>query len=280
MDQKSGTLWEWVIPMACFLCCAWVVWQLPAFFLDFFPYPKESQELQVKAIFEKSDFWPGLPGLFGGYSDIVDWAFLIAIPILAVLGVKTVRRSYLESENWRAIDKVAVFFGRMTMMMIIALTCVMLYEVFVRYALERATSWAVETTQWIATLVFLLAGLYAMQQRSHIRIVLLYDVCPRWLRQTFDVISTLLIVVFAGAMIYGSYYQAFVNKLHRWELLDSAFNPPIPATVQPAILIVMTLVAIQAVINLISDWNLDPETSIVDIDEDEIEQLKKSLGTE
>ena len=70
----------------------------------------------------------------------------------------------------------------------------MMYEVVLRYVFEAPTLWANELSLWIAGFIFLCAGLYAMQQRSHIRIFLLYDVCPRWLQRTFDCISTLLIV--------------------------------------------------------------------------------------
>jgi len=42
----------------------------------------------------------------------------------------------------------------------------------------------------------------------------------------------------------------------------------------------VTLVAIQAILNLIKDWNLEPEvhTAADDIDQDEIERLKKAVG--
>ena len=82
-----------------------------------------------------------------------------------------------------------------------------------------------------------------------------------------------------SALVFGSYKYVFYNKLYKWELYGSAFNPPIPATLQPMVLIVITLVAIQAVINLISDWNLDPEVlRTPEVDLDEIEAIKKSLG--
>ena len=56
---------------------------------------------------------------------------------------------------------------------------------------------------------------------------------------------------------------------------------PIPATIQPMILIVMALVALQAVLNLIADWNLDPEShEPVEIDQDEIDAIKRSVGAE
>ena len=184
----------------------------------------------------------------------------------------------MEFQDWNAVDSIAMFIGRVTMMMIAIMTIVMLYEVFVRYVLEKPTEWANETTLWFASFVFLMSGFYAMQQRSHIRIFLLYDVCPRWLQRIFDVISTTLIVLFAFFLIYGSYNQVFVNKLYKWELYGSAFNPPIPATLQPMVLIVIGLVAFQAILNLINDWNAEPEVHTDEPDEEEIEMLKRAVG--
>ena len=89
------------------------------------------------------------------------------------------------------------------MILIISMTAVMLYEVFLRYALETPTLWANELTLWIAGFVFLFSGLYAMQQRCHIRIFLLYDYVPRWLQHTFDIISVLLLWIFAFFLISG-----------------------------------------------------------------------------
>lgn len=282
MEDESGTLIEWLLPLAFFLCFGWVIWHLPAFMLDWIPYSSESLKAQVTAIFQESDLTPGLNGLIGDHIDIIDILALIGLPILAVWGASTVRRAGMEFESWRTADRAAVFIGRVTMMMIAIMTGVMLYEVFVRYVLEKPTEWANEMTLWIAGFVFLLSGFYAMQQRSHIRIFLLYDAVPRWCQRVFDCISTLLICVFAFALIFGSYSQVFVNKLYRWELYGSAFNPPIPATLQPMVLITISLVAIQAIVNLISDWNAEPtkHSAADDIDQQELEALKRNLGAE
>ncbi|MBY6084023.1 TRAP transporter small permease [Ruegeria arenilitoris] len=203
---------------------------------------------------------------------------LILLPILAVIGTKTVQPAAMEYEGTTAMDRFALFIGRVTMMMIAIMTVVMLYEVFMRYILEKPTEWANEMTLWFASFVFLMSGYYAMQQRSHIRIFLLYDAVPRWLQRVFDTISTILIVMFAFFLVYGSYQQVFVNKLYKWELYGSAFNPPIPATLQPMVLIVITLVAMQAVLNLIADWNKEPEIHTDEPDEDEIEMIKRAVG--
>ena len=206
---------------------------------------------------------------------------MLGIPVFAYFGVKTVRRAQMEFESWRAADRLAVFIGRVTMMLIALLTGVMLYEVMLRYVFEAPTLWANELSLWLAGFVFLCSGLYAMQQRSHIRIFLLYDICPRWLQRTFDCISTFLIVLFAFFLIYGGYGEAFA-KFHRWETFGTAFDPPIPATLKPMVLLVVFLVAVQAIINLISDWNAEPviHTAADDIDQDELERLKKAVDAD
>ena len=65
-------------------------------------------------------------------------------------------------------------------------------------------------------------------------------------------------------------------------MFGTAVDPPIPATLQPAILIIITLVALQAIVNVINDWNLEPEvhTAADDIDEAELAAIKKSVGAE
>ena len=280
MHQKSGTLWEWLIPLGFFVSAAWVVWQMPAFILDWFPPTNPSLYGQIQAIFEDYDII-NLRGYDGGFADIFDYLALILIPVTAVIGTMTVRRGPIEIARLKPIDRVSVFIGRVTMMMIAVLTCVMLYEVYVRYVLERPTLWANETTLWIASFVFLTSGLYAMQQRSHIRIVLLYDVVSRPVQRVFDCVSTLMIITFAAATVFGSYKYVFANKFYKWELYGSAFNPPIPATLQPMVIIVITLVATQAVINLISDWNAAPEDLLVpSVDPDDIAAMKRSLGAD
>jgi len=162
------------------------------------------------------------------------------------------------------------------------MTSVMLYEVFVRYAIEKPTLWANELTLWIGGFVFMLSGVYAMQQRSHIRIFIIYDVLPRWLQHACDVIWVALLWFFAFCLVFGSYKQVFINKFYKWQTFGTAFDPPIPATIQPTILIVICLIAVQALLNLIADWNKDPAdlASKELIDQEELEALKKSAGAQ
>ncbi|MEO9683581.1 MAG: TRAP transporter small permease subunit [Tateyamaria sp.] len=276
MEQKSGTLIEWLMPLAFIFCAGWVTWHMPAFILD---WGGESQQLSEQ--FKRLDVAPNLPVVMGQYIDILDLLALIGVLVFAVFGVLTVRRAPMEFERWSNLDKLSVFIGRVTMLLVVLLTSVMLYEVFVRYLLNAGTLWANELSLWLASFVFLCAGLYAMQQRSHIRIFLIYDLMPRFFQRVCDCISTLLIVSFAFFLVYGGYGEAFA-KFGRWETFGTAFDPPIPATIKPMVLFIVSLVAAQAVLNLITDWNDEPvvHSAADDIDADEIERLKKTVGAD
>ena len=270
---------EWIIPLLFTICAGWLMWHMSAFILDWAPPDNESAFDRLSAQYERNDVTPSLSGLFGGFADIVDYLALAGIVVFGVLGVARVRKSHLEQYDWNVIDRISVFTGRVAMVMIVILVSVMLYEVVLRYLFEAPTLWANELSLWLAGFIFLMAGLYAMQQRSHIRIFIVFDLLPRNVQRVCDTISTLLILVFCAAIIWGGYGEAKTQFL-RWETLGTAFDPPIPATLTPAILIVITMVSIQAVSNLIRDWNLEAEIHTDEIDEEEIEEMRRTLGTD
>ena len=260
MGNSVRDLPQWLVPFLFIACGSWIVWHGATYIMA-----------------------------FGGYTDalaaryrqimMLDYLILVAMPILGLLGVLGVKRAPMEIDEYPAIDRIAMFIGRVTMLLIAIVVCVMMYEVILRYVFERPTLWANEMSLWLAGFVFILAGFYAMQQRSHIRIYLLYDMFPRAVQRICDTVSTVLIVGFAFFLVYGGYGEAKAKML-RWETFGTAFDPPIPATLKPLVLIVVILVAIQSVLNLIADWNKEPEihSAADDIDHDELERLKKSVG--
>lgn len=181
----------------------------------------------------------------------------------------------IESKPQGFFDTLSLVCSRIAMIGVVAIVLVMFYEVVSRYAFNAPTLWANEMSLWIAAFLFMLAGLYAMQQRSHIRIYVIYDIMPRWFQKMADVISVVLIWVFTFTLVWGGYNEA-VLKFTRGETFGTAWDPPIPATIKPAILIIMVLVALQALSNLIADWHKEPE-SHDEIDETEIENIRATL---
>lgn len=213
---------------------------------------------------------------------------LVALMLISIAGSLLFTALFL-SDRKGAIEPVPNGFfdilslvtSRIAMIGILLIVVVMFYEVVARYVFEAPTLWANELSLWIAAIVFLLAGQYAMQQRSHIRIYVIYDIMPRWMQKTADVISAGLIVGFTFALVWGGWNDAWTRML-RMETFGTAWDPPIPGTIKPAILFIITLVAVQAVSNLIADWNKLPDhhSPVDEIDETEIENIRKTLEIE
>ena len=203
--------------------------------------------------------------------------FAIAGSILTVALYLSDTRGAIEYQPDGFFDIFSLVCSRIAMIMVVMIVIVMFYEVVSRYVFARPTLWANELSLWIASFVFLLAGQYAMQQRSHIRIYVIYDMMPRWMQKTSDITSLFLIWFFTFAMVWGGYDDA-ARRFLRMETFGTAWDPPIPGIVKPAILIIICLVAVQALSNIISDWNKAAEhQSADDIDEVEIENIRKTL---
>jgi len=164
----------------------------------------------------------------------------------------------IETKPDGVFDLVSVVLGRLAMIMTAFIVLVMFYEVVSRYVFSRPTLWANELSLWIACFVFLLA--------------------PWWMQKTSDCISVLLIVAFTFALVWGGYTDA-ENRFMRMETFGTAWDPPIPGIVKPALLIIIVLVCLQAVSNLFADWNKEPETHTPadEIDEVEIENIRRTL---
>lgn len=165
----------------------------------------------------------------------------------------------VEHERTGPLDLITWSFSRIAMWAPAFVVAIIFYEVIMRYVFGAATLWVNEMSLWVGGGIYLTAGLYSMQQRSHIRIFILYDMAPRWLRKVFDVFSVACVCVFAFAVIWGGFGEAYA-KFMRWETFGTAFDPPIPATVKPLILITLLFLALQSISNLIYDWNKAPES--------------------
>ncbi len=159
----------------------------------------------------------------------------------------------VEHEGTGPLDLLTWSFSRIAMWAPFFIVMIILYEVIMRYFFAAATLWVNEMSLWIAGGIYLSAGLYAMQQRSHIRIFIIYDVAPLWMRRVFDVASTVCVTIFGLAVIWGGFGEAKAKFL-RFETFGTAFDPPIPSTIKPLVLTMMLFLALQAISNLIRDW--------------------------
>ena len=172
--------------------------------------------------------------------------------------IKDVKIASLDDFEVTWFDKITLFLSHTTKYLIPIIVLVMTYEVFVRYILFKPTMWANELSLWLAGIIFLIGGVYASRLRCHIRIVTLYDVVSRKTQRIFDLISVIILNLYAAAVVIGGFYDAKMS-LMTWEKFGTFWDPPIPAVMKPLILISIVLMALQSINNLIIDWGKDKE---------------------
>jgi len=103
--------------------------------------------------------------------------------------------------NW--IDRTTLFISHTIKYLIPVIVIVMMYEIFMRYIMEKPTMWVNELCLWLAGVIYLVGGVYATRLRSHIRIVMLYDYVERPTQRIFDLISTIIVVICCCSNIWG-----------------------------------------------------------------------------
>ncbi|BDB26608.1 membrane protein [Cupriavidus sp. TA19] len=72
------------------------------------------------------------------------------------------------------IDRVSTFVGQAGSWLIIALTLMISYEVFSRYALGAPHAWVFDASNMLYGTLFMLAGAYTLAKRGHVRGDILY----------------------------------------------------------------------------------------------------------
>ncbi|MEP1585380.1 MAG: TRAP transporter small permease [Tateyamaria sp.] len=161
-----------------------------------------------------------------------------------------------ESPPLTIIDHITLRISSLLMFVVAMIMGIMLFEVIMRYVFARPTIWVEELSRWLGGVIFLVAGLYAMQQRTHIRVTIVYDIINRNAQRAMDAFGTACVCIFCWAVTWG-YWENAMRKFSTWELYGSAWNPPIPAIMKPLICIVCAWMSIQAINNLIVDWRRD-----------------------
>ena len=151
------------------------------------------------------------------------------------------------------VDHITLRIASLLMFFIAIIMGIMLYEVTLRYVFARPTIWVEELSRWLGGVIFLVAGLYAMQQRTHIRVTIVYEIVGRNVQRVMDVFSTICVCIFCWAVSWG-YWENAMRKFSSWELYGSAWNPPIPAIMKPLICVTCVWMSVQAINNLIVDW--------------------------
>lgn len=86
------------------------------------------------------------------------------------------------------IDRISTFVGQAGSWLIIALTLMISYEVFSRYALGVPHAWVFDASNMLYGTLFMLAGAYTLAKRGHVRGDILYGFLSPRMQATIDLV--------------------------------------------------------------------------------------------
>ena len=127
-----------------------------------------------------------------------------------------------------AIDKISTFVGQAFSWLIVALTFMISWEVFSRYALDNPHSWAFDVMIIMYGTLFMMAGAYTLAKAGHVRGDVLYGFFEPRTQATIDL--ALYIVFFIPgvfALTYAGYYFAAESWAVNEHSSITASGPPI-----------------------------------------------------
>lgn len=128
------------------------------------------------------------------------------------------------------IDSLSTWVGKAFAWLILVLTFGVSYEVFVRYALNRPTTWAFDISYITYGALFLMAGAYGLSRNSHVRADVLYRLWRPRVQAAMDL--TLYIVFFLPAVVAFMYsgwgYAATSIRYREVSIFSPAGVPVFP----------------------------------------------------
>jgi TRAP-type mannitol/chloroaromatic compound transport system permease small subunit len=126
------------------------------------------------------------------------------------------------------MDKISTFIGQMFSWLIVALTFLISWEVFSRYALDRPHSWAFDVMIIMYGTMFMMAGAYTLAKAGHVRGDVLYSFFRPRTQATIDLI---LFVLFFMPGVFALTYAGYYFAAESWAIHESsnitAEGPPI-----------------------------------------------------
>ena len=126
------------------------------------------------------------------------------------------------------VDRISTFVGQFFSWLIVALTLLIAWEVFSRYALDRPHAWAFDVMIIMYGTLFMMAGAYTLAKAGHVRGDVLYGFFePR----TQAIIDLILYIVFFIPGVFALTYAGYFYAAESWAIREisniTADGPPI-----------------------------------------------------
>ena len=113
------------------------------------------------------------------------------------------------------VDKISTFVGQSFSWLIVALTLMISWEVFSRYALDHPHSWAFDVMIMMYGTLFMMAGAYTLSKNGHVRGDVIYGFLTPRVQATLDL--TLYIVFFIPGVVALA-WAGFTYAAESWAI--------------------------------------------------------------
>lgn len=106
----------------------------------------------------------------------------------------------------------------------VGLTLVVLFDVFMRYAMNRPTIWGFDVTLMLNTVFFLMGGAWVTKNKAHIQVDVIYDYFPEKIKKFIDTLYYLVFLIpisgvifwFGSNEAYKSFLRNEVSNTSQW----------------------------------------------------------------
>lgn len=180
------------------------------------------------------------------------------------------------------IDKVSTWIGQFFSWLIVALTLMISWEVFSRYALDNPHPWAFDVMSMMYGSLFMMAGAYTLSKNGHVRGDVLYGFFPPRLQAWLDLA---LYILFFIPGVVALAWAGYGFAAESWAINEhsniTANGPPVYPfkTILPiagAFLLAQGLVEIVRCIVCIQQGEWPKRGD--DVDEVDVEKLKEMFN--
>jgi TRAP-type mannitol/chloroaromatic compound transport system permease small subunit len=179
------------------------------------------------------------------------------------------------------VDRVSTWVGQVFAWLIVALTLLISWEVFLRYALNDPHAWVMDIMLMFYGILFMMAGAYTLAKNGHVRGDVLYGFFPDRVQATLDLILYILFFIpgvialcYAGYVFAG---ESWAIKEHSSIMADGPAIYPFKAFIPlaGAVLLLQGVVEIIRCIVCLREGEWPSREQ--DVEEVDVEKLKEMV---
>ncbi len=148
------------------------------------------------------------------------------------------------------LDSINEIIGKLISLFAIVFAGVIIYEVFMRYALHQPTRWSFDVTKQLYGFYFIMLGAYALKHQAHVRVDLLIQRFSPAVQRWVEVIGY-LVFFFPFVWIFLTRSYAFAERsFAQGETTYGAVQIPV-YPLKMAMVVAAALLLIQGVVTVV-----------------------------